>query len=300
MPSDDGADTGDTDDGSDIMPQEPEEDVSTEGSVDGVIEEEIISDEEQAETETRIKKVDEAKKEAQITSVDVKFEETKTENVTQDTKVSYGEGKVEIVIDTLDKQGSFDKGMYESIIVSEVEKVINACLSEEEKANVEDGAAAQIRLVIQVSPQKISKEDAAKVEETVLQMQENSSGLNIAGQLDISVEKNIEGQKWKKVSKLGEEIEIRFDIPAEMQVENAKYHVLRVHNGEATLLDDLDDEEKTITIRSNLFSTYSILYEKEETGSNGMLIILLILLITVPMVVWFIINRRKKIRRMNS
>ena len=46
-------------------------------------------------------------------------------------------------------------------------------LSEEEKANVEDGSDAQIRLVIRVSPQEISKEDAAKVEETVLQMQED-------------------------------------------------------------------------------------------------------------------------------
>ena len=72
-------------------------------------------------------------------------------------------------------------------------------------------------------------------------------------------------------------IEIRFEIPTEMQVENAKYRVLRVHNGEATLLDDLDDEESTITIRTNLFSTYSVLYENEEAGPNYMLILLLIL-----------------------
>jgi hypothetical protein len=131
-------------------------------------------------------------------------------------------------------------------------------------------------------------------------MKEDMSGLNIAGHLDISVEKNIEGQKWKRVSKLDEEIEIKFEIPTKMQAENAKYRVLRVHNGVATLLDDLDDEENTITIRTNLFSTYSILYEKEEAGSNGMFVVLLILLCIVPMVVWFERNRRKKIRSMSS
>ena len=257
--------------------------------------------EEQVETETRIKKVDEAKKEAQISSTGVNFEETKTEKVTQDTNVSYGQGTVAIVIDTLDEQGSFDTGMYESIIISEVETVINACLTEEDKTNIEGGAAAQVRLVIQVSPQKVSAEDMSKVEDFVSQMKEDMSGLNIAGHLDISVEKNIEGQKWKRVSKLDEEIEIKFEIPTKMQVENAKYRVLRVHNGVATLLDDLDDEEKTITIRTNMFSTYSILYEKEEAESKGMfVVVLLILLCIVPMVVWFERNRRKKIRSMSS
>ena len=138
------------------------------------------------------------------------------------------------------------------------------------------------------------------MEETVLQMKEETSGLNVVGHLDISIEKNIEGQKWKKVSKLGEEIEIQFEIPAEMQVKNAKYYVLRVHNGETALLDDLDDEESTITIRTNLFSTYSILYENEETGFNYMFILLLILLIIVLMGVWFEGNRRRRIRRMNN
>ena len=165
-----------------------------------------------------------------------------------------------------------------------------------EKAKVEDGAAAQIRLIIRVSPQKVSEEDKIKAEETVLQMQKEKSGLNIAGHLDISVEKNIEGKKWKKVSKLGEEIVIRFEIPTEMQVENAKYFVLRVHNGETVLLDDLDDGENTITISTNLFSTYSILYENAETGYNFIPIILLILLIIVLLVVWYERNRRKKIK----
>ena len=54
--------------------------------------------------------------------------------------------------------------MYDSIIISELETVINACLSEEEKANVEGGASAQIRLIIRVSPQKVSVEDKVKAE----------------------------------------------------------------------------------------------------------------------------------------
>ena len=293
--SDDGVDADNDDVDSDIMPQEPEENVDSEtkGTVENVIEEETLSDEEQEKEEALIKERDEAKKEAQITTTDVKYEEAKSENVTQDTNVSYGNGNVRIVIDTLDEQGYFNKGMYESIIISEVETVINACLSEEDKKNVEDGGAAQVRLIIRVSSPKVSSEDVATAEETVLQMKEENSGLNIAGHLDISVEKTIEGQNWKRVSKLSEEIEIKFEIPTEMQKKNAKYCVLRVHDGKTTLLEDLDNEENTITIRTNLFSTYSILYKAEDAGFNYMYILGAVLLVIVLGGVWLVRKRRK-------
>ena len=85
-----------------------------------------------------------------------------------------------------------------------------------------------------------------------------------------------------------------------MQVENAKYCVLRLHNGETALLEDLDDEENTITIRTRLFSTYSILYENAETGFNYIPIIVIILIIVVLIAVWLERNRRKKIKEINS
>ena len=263
-------------------------------TVKGVIEDREFFEEEHAETEARIQEVAEAKKETQITAATVNFAELPDMIVKEDVNVSCGQGAISIVIDTMDKEGSFDKSMYESVILSELKTVVNACLTEEEQAKVENGAAAEIRLVIQVAPQKIASEDVVKVEEFVAQMASENAAYDVAGHVDISVEKNIDGQDWKKVSKLGEEIDIRFEIPAEMQVKNATYRVLRMHNGEPTLLEDLDDEDSTITIRTQLFSTYSILYEKEETSFNWVLMIFVILFIASLMVVWFVRNRRKE------
>lgn len=277
--------------------EQPEEDDATGDVVEtvkGVIEDREFFEEEHVEAEVRIQEVVEAKKETQITATTVNFEELPDMLVTEDVNVLYGQGEISIVIETMDKEGTFDKGMYESVILSEVKAVVNACLTEEEQAKVENGAAAEIRLVIQVAPQKIASEDVVKVEEFVARMASENATYDVAGHVDISIEKNVDGQDWKKVSKLGEEIDIRFEIPADMQVENATYCVLRVHNGEPTLLEDLDDEESTITIRTQLFSTYSILYEKEETGSNILLIVLSILLVAGFMVVWFVRNRRKE------
>ena len=64
---------------------------------------------------------------------------------------------------------------------------------------------------------------------------------------------------------MNEEIEISIDVPADMLYDNTTYYVMRLHEGETTLLDDLDDTKETITIRTGLFSTYAILYEQNES-----------------------------------
>jgi len=46
--------------------------------------------------------------------------------------------------------------------------------------------------------------------------------------------------------------------------------VARVHNGAAELLADIDNEEATVTIETDLFSTYALLYKDAvNTGNNN-------------------------------
>ena len=46
------------------------------------------------------------------------------------------------------------------------------------------------------------------------------------------------------------------------------FAVIRVHNGKAELLADLDDNADTITIETDRFSTYAVVY-KDTAGGNG-------------------------------
>ena len=54
------------------------------------------------------------------------------------------------------------------------------------------------------------------------------------------------------------------DIPESLLAEGRTYYIMRNHNGECTLLEDLDEELQTITIATDRFSTYAIMY----TDSN--------------------------------
>jgi len=48
----------------------------------------------------------------------------------------------------------------------------------------------------------------------------------------------------------------------------AEYSVIRVHNGTATVLRDLDSAPDTVTIETDKFSTYALTYKEKTTTSN--------------------------------
>ena len=64
------------------------------------------------------------------------------------------------------------------------------------------------------------------------------------------------------------EQEFDVEIPDEVYKSGKTYSVLRVHNGQLSVLPDLDDDPKTITFRTDRFSTYAI--AKQVTSANNL------------------------------
>ena len=56
-------------------------------------------------------------------------------------------------------------------------------------------------------------------------------------------------------------------IPDDLQDDGRTFYVARCHEGEYALLYDMDNEAETITIQTELFSTYAIVYS--QTGIAG-------------------------------
>ena len=46
------------------------------------------------------------------------------------------------------------------------------------------------------------------------------------------------------------------------------FYVLRLHEGEATLLYDVDDDPETVTINTDGFSTYVLLYQDNKAADS--------------------------------
>ena len=226
---------------------------------------------------------------------EVSYDETQDTPVEEALMVHYGEGEVTISIETLDEQGNIDTETIGSVILSSAENVIRACLSEEELEYIKAGENIQIRLSVRTMEVTVPEEEKGIIIEEVSILQENKENLILGGYIDITLEKCFgTEEKWEKIRQLNEEIEISIDVPADMLYDNTTYYVMRLHEGETTLLDDLDDTKETITIRTGLFSTYAILYEQNEKDDWSIWIILLILLIAIVCISSIIVVKKRR------
>ncbi len=78
---------------------------------------------------------------------------------------------------------------------------------------------------------------------------------------DLTVMKMVGGAATN-IKELTEPMEVVIEIPDDIYKSGRVYSIIRVHNGEASVLPDLDDDPKTITFKTDKFSAYAISEEK--------------------------------------
>lgn len=66
------------------------------------------------------------------------------------------------------------------------------------------------------------------------------------------------------VSELYGEITLKLDIPENIRHYSKKYALIGVHGGTAVLLEDLDSDPDTITVKTDRFSSYAIVYTEND------------------------------------
>lgn len=143
------------------------------------------------------------------------------------------------------------------------EDLIGAVLTPEEQDNVADGTDIKIVLDIENIDDSVSEADK--------QLIKNKIGNDTVGQyLDINLFKII-GNSKTAVSHTNRKIKIVITIPAGLKnADTGKvrtYSIVRVHDGVAEILADLDHADDTITIETDKFSTYALVYH--DTDKNA-------------------------------
>lgn len=88
----------------------------------------------------------------------------------------------------------------------------------------------------------------------------NAVGQKPLKYFDVTMLKTM-GGNTEKITELPTTMEVIIEIPEDIYQAGKTYSVLRVHNGELTILPDLDDDPKTITFRTDRFSAYAIARE---------------------------------------
>ncbi len=155
-------------------------------------------------------------------------------------------------------------------IQEDSETILDAALTAEDQSNLENGYDISVNLKVQNATDATQDEENA-----VFQI----IGDNTLGQfIDISLIKTLvdtEGNKIEhKITQLNKPLTITIEIPEELLPKNGetkKFSIIRVHNGVATILEDLDDVPNTITFQTDCFSTYAIVYKNvsSEAPNTG-------------------------------
>lgn len=93
-------------------------------------------------------------------------------------------------------------------------------------------------------------------------------GLELGMYVDISMFIRIGAGDWNAITATDEPIEVVIGIPEKLQNGGREFYIIRAHEGEYTLMNDLDDVPETITVSTDLFSSYAIAYV-ETDGSEA-------------------------------
>ena len=156
------------------------------------------------------------------------------------------------------------------------EEVIANHLTAEEKAAVENGASLEIILSAEIAEATVSEVDKQTIETIIA-----NTEYIVGRYLSIELLKVIDGQQVGRITELNTPISIIIDVPEELIAENRVFAIVRVHDGIAEILEDQDNDPDTITVITDRFSTYAIVYrdaanagDEDKNQATGVLLVI--------------------------
>lgn len=142
-------------------------------------------------------------------------------------------------------------------------ELANMLLTPEEKQQVEKGTDIRIVLKVEDASKNVSGADKVLIESAL--KNGAADGYSIGQYLDINLIKIIGGNNSSRISKTNSKIKIAITVPEALRNTDSgrtrTFAVIRVHDGKAELLNDIDSRADTITIETDRFSTYGIVYK---------------------------------------
>ncbi len=117
------------------------------------------------------------------------------------------------------------------------------------------------QLIITSNAASLSKAEMTKAQDALKAYADSGSGYGVADCVDISLALADENEE-NSVPLHETRQPLRFKMPVPSSVDSASHDfgVVRIHNGSADLLPDLDDEDATITFASDRFSKFAVVY----------------------------------------
>ena len=150
-------------------------------------------------------------------------------------------------------------------ISTSTEELKDMLLTDEEKQQVQAGIDVKIVLEVQDAENTVSDSDKESIRQAL-------DGFTAGQYLNIDLYK-LAGDKRTDITETAKKIKIVITVPDSLKnTDGSKtrtFAVIRVHNGRSELFTDLDDSADTITIETDRFSTYAIVYKDAANNNSG-------------------------------
>ena len=216
------------------------------------------------------------------------------------TAMMLGEGTVFVTV--VCKEEKYTAGVRDTAAVA------NAVLLPEHIQLVNNGETIEIRVDVKDISQLVPQQDKDIIESGLVKYQEEVPDLVLGRYVDISMFMRLGKGDWDAVTSTEEPIDVVIGVPEDMREEGREFYIIRAHEGEHTLMRDLDEEPDTITISTDKFSSYAIAYA--AAGANNVhkcslchicptflgicYFIWLAIIIALVLVTYLVIQRKRK------
>ncbi|MDE7268670.1 MAG: heme exporter protein CcmD [Lachnospiraceae bacterium] len=151
--------------------------------------------------------------------------------------------------------------------VTDTVAVANAVLTPEQIQLVDDGETIEVRIDVKDISETVPTRDKEIIEDGIDAYQKELPGLVLGMYIDISMFIRVGSGDWNAVTETKEPIEVIIGIPEELREDGREFYIIRSHEGEYTLLNDMDNAPETVTISTDMFSAYAISFKQTDTDN---------------------------------
>lgn len=148
-------------------------------------------------------------------------------------------------------------------ITTSSDKLAEILLTSEERELFNDGYNVRVILSADNIGNSISDGDKTLVADALVALENYKLGQYY----DLKLYKVISGKKYQ-VTVTDKPITVAIDIPDALRDQNRDYKIVRIHESKADVLDDRDFISNTVTIESDRFSTYVLVYH-DKTAADA-------------------------------
>ena len=219
------------------------------------------------------------------------------------TALKIGEGTVTVMV--VCEEQEYTAG------VSDTAAVVNAVLTPAQLKSAATGENIEIRVEVKDISGNVPRKDKSVIENGIKEYRKEIPDLTLGMYVDISLFVKIGEADWNAVTGTVEPVEVVIGIPQKLQSIDREFFIIRSHEGEYTLLTDMDDAPDTVTIHTDRFSAYAIAYKQvsrtPQAGKCNLChicptflgicyFVWLILIMAVLLIVFRVIRRNRNVR----